>query len=307
MKRIIASVMTLVMALTLISAVALNASASTEYSIAFDFLDTTTYESSLVYCNGMKPAGDSRSYGYKGWLGSKNAEGATSVFVFDAGENNAFTSLTINYRGYSIAAGEPDGVKIYVSTFGEDDYTLGYNEYNWTLVASIINDSTAGNGINVSDPANRDPENYRSVDVTPYVIGAAKVFVRINFFRSDNIDSVASTYFALDGAVGTLLYDVPEPETTEAPVATEPETTEAPVATEPETTEAPAETEPETTEAPAATEPETDAPSVEEPATDVSAEAPIVDKAEGGCGGFVAGGVAIFALIGTALIVKKRD
>ncbi|MBQ8258333.1 MAG: hypothetical protein IJY97_02120, partial [Clostridia bacterium] len=63
MKRIIASAMVLAMALALVSSFALSASASTDYSVEFNFLETSTYESSIVYNSGMKPAGDSRSYG----------------------------------------------------------------------------------------------------------------------------------------------------------------------------------------------------------------------------------------------------
>ncbi len=301
MKRIIATAMTLVMALSLFSAFTLTASASNDYSIEFNFLETATYESSLVYCNGMKPAGNSTQMGYKGWLGSKNAEGATSVFVFDAGANNAFTSLIINYRGYSIAAGEPDGVRIYVSTSPEADFAAGYTEGKWTLVASIINDSTAGNGINVADPTNRDPEVLRTVDVTPYVLGAEKVYMRIDFFRADNIEGIASTFFAPAGATGTLLY--------ENAAATEPETTAAPVQTEPVTTKA-TETEAPATEAPVTEAPTTEAPATEAPATEAPAtEAPVTEapKSESGCGGMLAGGVAIFAILGTALVIKKKN
>ncbi|MBR6579290.1 MAG: hypothetical protein IKK74_10150 [Clostridia bacterium] len=298
MKRIIATAVALVMALTLLSAFAFNASASNDYSIEFNFLETSTYESSLVYCNGMKPAGNSTQMGYKGWLGSKNAEGATSVFVFDAGAGNAFLSLIINYRGYSIAAGEPDHVRMYVSAVGESDFAAGYTESNWTLVASIINDATAGNGINVADPTNRDPEVLRSVDVSPYILGQEKVYLRIDFFRGDNIDGIASTYFAPAGAVGTLLYEntaATEPETTAAPVVTEPETTKAPETQAPET-QAPV-TEPETEPA---TEPVTEAPSTAAPIT----EAP---KSEGGCGGMIACGAAVVAMLGIAIVSKKRD
>lgn len=298
MKRIIATAVALVMALTLLSAFAFNASASNDYSIEFNFLETSTYESSLVYCNGMKPAGNSTQMGYKGWLGSKNAEGATSVFVFDAGAGNAFLSLIINYRGYSIAAGEPDHVRMYVSAVGESDFAAGYTESNWTLVASIINDATAGNGINVADPTNRDPEVLRSVDVSPYILGQEKVYLRIDFFRGDNIDGIASTYFAPAGAVGTLLYEntaATEHETTAAPVVTEPETTKAPETQAPET-QAPV-TEPETEPA---TEPVTEAPSTAAPIT----EAP---KSEGGCGGMIACGAAVVAMLGIAIVSKKRD
>lgn len=75
--------MVLAITLALISSLVLSTSASNAYSMGLDFLDTTTYESSVVYNVVMKPAGDSGFYGYKGWLGSKNAEGATSVFVFE--------------------------------------------------------------------------------------------------------------------------------------------------------------------------------------------------------------------------------
>ena len=78
-------------------------------------------------------------------------------------------------------------------------------------------------------------------------------------------------------------------ETTEAP-----ETTKAP---EPETTPAP-----ETTAAPEGGD-ATDAPAPEQ--TDAPANTEPAEKK--GCGGFVAGSVAIVAILGTALIVKKRD
>ncbi len=303
MKRIIASVMVLAMALALVSSLALSASASTDYNVEFDFL-SEDYNESLVYNFGMKPAGNSKTYGYKGWLGSKNAEGANSVFLFDAGEDNAFVSLTINYKGYSIAAGEPDGVRIYVSVVGEDNYEDGYVEGNWHHVASIINDSTAGTGVNVVDPANRDPEVLRTVDVSHIVMGNQKVYVRIDFFRSDNIEDVASTYFALAGATGTLLYDKPEvtePETTE-PETTEPETTEAPVTDEPTQAVDPVVTD-EPTDAPEVTDAPTEAPGTDAPAPGTDAPAP----EKKGCGGMIAGGVAIVSIIGTAIISKKRD
>ena len=81
-----------------------------------------------------------------------------------------------------------------------------------------------------------------------------------------------------------------EPETTAAPETTkapEPETTKAPEVDE---TEAP---EVEVTEAP--TVDATEAPAATEPA------------AKGGCGGFVAGGIVIVALLGSALVIKKKD
>lgn len=86
-----------------------------------------------------------------------------------------------------------------------------------------------------------------------------------------------------------------------APETSEEETTEAPVETteEPaETTEAPVET----TEEPVVTDAPTEAPVV----TDAPA-ATDAPKSEGGCGGMIAGGVVIVALLGTAVVFKKRD
>ena len=79
----------------------------------------------------------------------------------------------------------------------------------------------------------------------------------------------------------------PEDETTKAPAE---ETTKAPAD---ETTEAP---EDETTEAPA-----TNAPTTNAPVT--------TDKAEEkkGCGGFAASGVIVIALLGTAIVIKKKN
>jgi hypothetical protein len=57
--------------------------------------------------------------------------------------------------------------------------------------------------------------------------------------------------------------------------------------------------------------PETQAPAVEETQAPTAEEtqAPTTEapKAEGGCGGMIAGGVAIIAILGTALLIKKED
>ena len=100
--------------------------------------------------------------------------------------------------------------------------------------------------------------------------------------------------------IGKFAPETTIPETTEAPVVTEPETTEAPVVTEPETTQAPVATDA-PTEAPEAT----DAPESPEATKAPTTDAPAPEKK--GCGGFVAGSVAIIAILGAALIVKKRD
>jgi hypothetical protein len=76
------------------------------------------------------------------------------------------------------------------------------------------------------------------------------------------------------------------------PVATEPQETE-PATTEPEATE------PETTEAPSQGE------ATEAPQQGGEQTTPTTEKK--GCGGFVAGSAIIVAILGTALIIKKRD
>ena len=96
-------------------------------------------------------------------------------------------------------------------------------------------------------------------------------------------------YVELESASGETTTEAPEV-TTEAPKAEE--TTKAPEETEaPKTEETEAPAADVTTEAPA----QTDAPAATEPA------------AEKGCGGMIAGGVVIIALLGTAVVSKKRD
>ena len=72
---------------------------------------------------------------------------------------------------------------------------------------------------------------------------------------------------------------------------------------EPETTIAP-ETQAPETQAPETQAPETQAPETQAPATEPITEAPPVEK---GCGGMVASAVAVIALLGTAIVFKKKD
>ena len=74
------------------------------------------------------------------------------------------------------------------------------------------------------------------------------------------------------------------------------ETTKAPETQAPETTAEVVETEP-ATEAPVAT----DAPTTDAPIT----EAPPAEKQ--GCGSMISGAVALIALLGTAIVFKKKD
>ena len=92
--------------------------------------------------------------------------------------------------------------------------------------------------------------------------------------------------------------EFPAPEA--QPDTTPEETTKAP---EPETTKAPEEE----TEAPKVDE--TEAPTVDATEAPAATDAPAnTEPAEKkGCGGFVAGGIVIVALLGSALVIKKKD
>ena len=59
-----------------------------------------------------------------------------------------------------------------------------------------------------------------------------------------------------------------------------------------------------TTAAPETEAPETQAPETQAPATEPVTEAPPAEK---GCGGMIAGAVAVIALLGTAIVFKKKD
>ena len=125
----------------------------------------------------------------------------------------------------------------------------------------------------------------------------------IDFFNADVLGLFFYVYYNTQVSTVSNCYitkglsfsEVTYPERTEAP-----ETTEAPAD---ETTAAP-EAGDETTAAPEAGDATTEAPTTNAPTTN----APTTDKVaeKKGCGGFVAGGVAIFALAGTAIVFKKR-
>lgn len=128
--------LTLVLTLTTLLCVTLIPAQAAAYSAELDFLDKATYESYIVFNNGLKAAGDSTKMGYKGWISSTNKSG-TTVFAFKAEEGKTFDSFTFTYSGYSIAVEETDIYDIYVSTTAEDwsDPALVYNEKDWTLVS----------------------------------------------------------------------------------------------------------------------------------------------------------------------------
>ncbi len=106
-------------------------------------------------------------------------------------------------------------------------------------------------------------------------------------------DAAAKTVASWNEAIGARL------------AAAYPEKTEAPETTKAPETEAPT-TEP-VTEAPE-TEPATEAPETQAPAP-AETDAPETDapKAEGGCGGMIAGAVVLVTLLGTAVVFKKKD
>ena len=112
---------------------------------------------------------------------------------------------------------------------------------------------------------------------------AGKVFVTVN---------QPITLDAYNAFLSTIPETEPIPETTAVP-----ETTPAP-----ETTEAPA---PETTEAPAVTEEPTEAVEQTEAPAPEQTTAPAT--AEKGCGGMISGAVAVIALLGTAIVFKRKE
>ena len=120
--------------------------------------------------------------------------------------------------------------------------------------------------------------------------GFAEGYAFYQNLGSDNLPTVDNTHGWVVLSGSSYVNGSADAETTEAPA------TEAPV----ETTEAPAQE----TEAPVE---ETEAPAVETEAP-AQTEAPAdTEPAKSGCGSFVAGGVAILAILGTALVIKKRD
>lgn len=286
MKKRILSLVTVVISLALIGSMAFSAFAA-DYEKEFDFLDKSTFSSSLVYSLNMKAAGNSKTMGYKGFVGSVGKE-STAVFAFDAADGKLFDTLTFNYRGYSIGDSASNYIKFYVSAVGEADYAAGYTDANWTLVGTLINDGTAGTGINAADATNRDPELIRSIDISAQATGKSRVFIRIDFLRSANIDGVPATYFALRSLSGD--YAAEQPAVTEAP-ATEAPSTDAPVATE-----APAETDaPAVTDATVATE---------APAT----EAPTSPETGDSSAAFAVAAVAVIAVAAvSAVLLRKRE
>jgi len=128
-------------------------------------------------------------------------------------------------------------------------------------------------------------------------VGSGVYLDGVACYKNTGLDTneIAAKLASEGGATGG---DAPATEapTTEAPV------TEAPV-TEAPTTDAPV-TEAPATEAPETEAPATDAPATDAPATDApTTEAPKDDK---GCGGVIGVG-AIVAILGTAVVLKKRD
>ena len=112
-------------------------------------------------------------------------------------------------------------------------------------------------------------------------------------YYNTQISTVSDCYITK----GLAFTEVTYPERTTAP-----ETTEAPA---PETTVAPEGDD--TTKAP---EGDTNAPegdaTTKAPEADATTKPTTTTPEKKGCGGFVAGGVAIFALVGTAIVFKKR-
>lgn len=161
--------------------------------------------------------------GYKGWISSTNKSG-TTVFAFKAEEGKTFDSFTFTYSGYSIAVEETDIYDIYVSTTAEDwsDPALVYNEKDWTLVSALRNDDKlAGTGVYPKDPTNRDAALRRSVDLSSFAKGKDTVYVRVDSYRSTNIDGLPTVF----GGAYAVTAEYTAAETTAIPMTTAASTT----------------------------------------------------------------------------------
>ena len=181
-------------------------------------------------------------------------------------------------------------------TWAQDDkYEANRNDISVAegIIPTTLEDIKSGKVCyEIMQAAENDPYGYNVFEDDTYAEYGYPAGYQFNFYQkigTDDFPSVdpAAGWVVLNGTTYANGEKTPpaEEETTAAPEVEE--TTAAPTVDE---TEAPA-GEGDATEAPAAT----DAPANTEPAE------------KKGCGGFVAGGVAIVAILGTALIVKKRD
>ncbi len=183
------------------------------------------------------------------------------------------------------------------------------NSVNVGILMGLINDSIYFNDVYFVPQANLSSFGYDKYFAEwPFMEVTAVSNVKAEDLNSGN----STTVWADDVVIGHPVIDVAAA-LENAPTYVDYYVEHAADTTEEVTTEAPAVTDEVTTEAPVVTEEPPDAPE----ATDAPTEAPVVTdapaqgtepaKEEKGCGGMIAGGVIIVAILGTAVVFKKRD
>ena len=176
-----------------------------------------------------------------------------------------------------------------------DDYTANRHEIAVAegIYVTTLEDIKSGKvAYLINEAAAKDDYGFASFDSEDYAWAGFKTGDAYNFTQKIGTDNYPTAGVGSDNWV-VLNGDKYENGAKAAATTAAPET-QAPETQAPET------------QAPETQAPETQAPETQAPvATDApTTEAP---KSEGGCGGFIAGGVAIIAIIGTALIIKKED
>lgn len=217
------------------------------------------------------------------------------TFIFSDNDNFSIFRRTANdsieFKGHDAKAERvviPDGTNLMNQSTVSVTYTLG------GMVRIYVDGVLMGEMPQNGKAMEADTLSLGHIDMKRYWTGDIH---SIRFYDRELADyeiAINAEADAIKYNIGRLAPETTLPETTLAPETTAaPETTKAPETTAvPETTAAPETTKaPETTPAPATT------------------AAPTTEKVEEnkGCGGFVAAPVAIIAILGTALIVKKRD
>jgi len=176
-----------------------------------------------------------------------------------------------------------NGIKVQSAVYGDGNFKTGNADHQLMTI-----------GQNGSYPAESTGKH------SPYTVTEGRMYACV---LTDEQIFAAYTKCREDIITGAL--DPTKGAETEAPVTEAPVTeapaTEAPV-TEAPVTEAPA-TEAPATEAPATEAPVTEAPTTEAPVTEApTTEAP----AKGGCGGVIGVG-ALVAILGTAVVLRKKE
>ena len=233
-------------------------------------IDTGT----ITLCDGAITANDGQSF-----VGLSNADGSQYDIV------GVYVLNKEQYKWLTWASDDANAGNRYEISTADGIYVTTLEEIKSGKVAYLINEAALNDEYDTA-------AGFESANIEEYAWAGFTTENMFSFGQKIGTDNAptpsitAENWIVLNGdkyANGTKPV---EEETTKAP-----DTTKAPEETKAPETEAPAvETEAPATQAPEATKaPETEAPK------------------EGGCGSMIAGGVAILAIIGTALVIKKRD